>query len=81
LRRDITSYKDATGIVAYNMTNDYMFRAVLEANKNVLKGLICSILHLNDADITSVEIKNPIKLGEAVDDKEFILDINKRTYE
>jgi predicted transposase/invertase (TIGR01784 family) len=76
LRRDITSYKDATGIVAYNMTNDYMFRAVLEANKNVLKGLICSILHLNDSDITSVEIKNPIKLGEAVDDKEFILDIN-----
>lgn len=41
-----------------------------------LRGLICSLLHLSDAEIFSVEIANPIILGEAVVDKEFRLDIN-----
>lgn len=43
----------------------------------VLKGLICSLLHLNPSDVSSVEIINPIELGSsAIDGKEFILDIN-----
>ena len=71
-----TSYLDATGPIRYGMTNDYMFRAVLQENNYVLKGLICSLLHLKPADVTSVIITNPIKLGETVDDKEFILDID-----
>lgn len=58
------------------MTNDYMFRAVLQENNYVLKGLIYSLLHLNSANVISVEITNPIELGKApADDKEFILDI------
>ena len=28
----------ATGPIMYNMTNDYMFRAILQKNKKVLKG-------------------------------------------
>lgn len=72
-----TSYLDATGPIRYGMTNECMFRAVLQRNNYVLKGLICSLLHLNPADVSSVEITNPIELGEAAaDDKEFILDIN-----
>lgn len=57
------------------MTNDYMFRLILEKNNYVLKGLICSLLSLVPEDIISVEIQNPILLNETVDDKEFILDI------
>ena len=35
-----TSYEQATGAIPYNMTNDYMFRAVLQENETVLRGLI-----------------------------------------
>lgn len=71
-----TSYEQATGAIPYNMTNDYMFRAVLQENETVLRGLISSLLHLKDSDIVSVEITNPIELGRSIDNKEFWLDIN-----
>lgn len=69
------SYLNATGQIPYGMTNDYMFRIILEKNNYVLKGLICSLLSLKPEEVVSVEIQNPILLNEAVDDKEFILDI------
>ena len=31
------SFMEATGTIAYNMTNNYMFRFILQKNKNVLK--------------------------------------------
>ncbi|MDE7358372.1 MAG: Rpn family recombination-promoting nuclease/putative transposase [Lachnospiraceae bacterium] len=64
------------GQIPYNMTNDYMFRAVLQSNNKVLRGLVCSLLHLSEKTVVSVEITNPVILGEAVTDKEFRLDIN-----
>lgn len=70
------SYLDAHGKVDYGMTNDYMFRAVLQENKIVLKGLICSLLHLKDYEVCSVEITNPIQLGKSIDAKTFVLDIH-----
>jgi predicted transposase/invertase (TIGR01784 family) len=69
-----TSYKDATGKITYGMTNDYMFKIVLESNLEVLKTLICALLHLLITDI-KIEVRNPIIPGESVGDKEFILDI------
>lgn len=70
--------QDAHGEVPYNMTNDYMFRAVLQSNNKVLRGLICSLLHLEESEVQSVEITNPVILGKAIDDKEIRLDINVR---
>lgn len=70
-----TSYKNATGEVRYNMTNDYMFRYVLENNKKVLTGLACSLLHLKPEEIKEISITNPILLHGGIDDKEFILDV------
>lgn len=64
------------GKIPYGMTNDYMFRAVLQSNNKVLKGLICALLHFTEEEIFSVEITNPIILGETVKHKEFRLDIN-----
>ncbi len=69
---------NAHGRVSYNMTNDYMFRAVLQSNNKVLRGLICSLLHLKETEVHSVEITNPIILGEAISDKEIRLDIHVR---
>ena len=70
------SYKDATGVVQYNMTNDYMFRYILQKNEKVLKGLICSLLRLNPEEIQKIIITNPVDLNEDMKGKEFILDIN-----
>ena len=70
------SFMSATGEISYNMTNNYMFRYVLQKNAIVLRGLICSLLHLKSEDIQSIIIKNPINLAGDVSGKEFILDIN-----
>ena len=70
------SYMEASGEVLYNMTNNYMFRYILQKNEKVLKGLICSLLHLHPEEVTKVEITNPINLSGDITGKEFILDIN-----
>ena len=64
---------EANGPIMYNMTNDYMFRAILQKNKKVLKGLICSLLHLQPNEIISVDITNPIELGTSIEAKDFVL--------
>lgn len=65
---------NATGTIRYNMTNDYMFRAVLQKNQKVLAGLVGALLHLHPEEL-DVEITNPIILGNSIGDKDFILDI------
>ncbi len=65
----------ATGPVTVRMTNDYLFRALLQSSNKTLKGLIGSLLHLHPDEILSAEITNPILLGSAVDEKDFILDV------
>lgn len=68
------NYADATGAIDYTMTNDFIFRAVLQRNKPVLTALICALLHI-PTDGVGVEITNPIELGAAFSNKDFILDI------
>ena len=58
------------------MTNDYMFRVVLQENRLVLKGLIASLLHLEHQNIKNIYITNPIRLGEQIDNKTFVMDIH-----
>ena len=65
---------NAKGKIDYTFTNDFVFRAILQRNKNVLTALICSLLHLA-TDEVDVTITNPIELGNAFSDKDFILDI------
>lgn len=70
------SFMEATGVIEFNMTNNYMFRYILQKNEKVLRGLICSLLHLKPEQIKSIEITNPINLSGDITGKEFILDIN-----
>ena len=72
---DRSFWQSATGPLAIPMTNDYLFRALMQRNNKVLKGLICSLLHLSPKDITTVIITNPIELGQSIDRKTFMLDI------
>ena len=69
------SFETATGSIDYPFTNDYMFRAILQKDKQVLKALIVALLHLEKESIHDVVITNPIELGAAISDKDFILDI------
>ena len=69
------SFETATGSIDYPFTNDYMFRAILQKDKQVLKALIVALLHLKKESIHDVAITNPIELGAAISDKDFILDI------
>ncbi|MBE5900044.1 MAG: Rpn family recombination-promoting nuclease/putative transposase [Lachnospiraceae bacterium] len=68
-------WRNAKGKIAYGMTNDYMFRMVLQSNNNVLKGIISSMMHVPLDTIDSVKIANPIELGKYIEDKDYILDI------
>ncbi len=69
------SFLTATGIISHNMTNDYMFRYILQKNEKVLKGLISSLLHLDPFSIKKITIRNPINLAEDITGKDFIMDI------
>ena len=64
-----------TGAIDYPLTNDYMFRSVMQCSENVLKGFLCSLLRLRTDDVRRVQVLNPIELGKKISDKEFILDI------
>ena len=69
------SIEELTGELPYKMTNDYLFKAFFQKNEPALKGLLCAILSLQPEDISSIEITNPIQIGETIDDKTVILDI------
>lgn len=60
----------------YGMRNDDMFRAVMQKSPRALKSLLCTLLRLDETEVLSVYIMNPIKLGETIDAKDCILDIN-----
>lgn len=68
-------FSSASGPLTIRMNNEYLFRALLQRNNKVLKGLICSLLHLDAAQVQSAVIMNPIELGDTVVSKNFFLDI------
>lgn len=65
-----------TGTLEFRATNDYMFRAVLQTNEEALIGLLSALLDISKEDFASVSILNPIVLGEAINDKTIVLDLN-----
>ena len=64
-----------TGKLPYTLTNDYFFKAFLQRNENALRGILCAILSMKPEEITSLRITNPISEGDAIDDKNMILDV------
>lgn len=68
----------ATGPIPYGLTNDCMFHFVFQDNIVALKGLLCSILHMDPSEIKELEVCNPIELGQSYDSKNFILDLKVR---
>jgi len=62
-------------IIRYPLKNDYMFRAVFQSRPKALQGLCRSLLRLSPSDSLHIDLKNPIQLGAAIDNKEFVLDL------
>ncbi len=73
-KSNVPDFETATGTIDYGFTNDYVFRKILQENNDVLKALICSILHMKP-DGVEVTVTNPISLGETFSAKDFILDV------
>lgn len=73
-KSNVPDFETATGTIDYGFTNDYVFRKILQENNDVLKALICSILHM-EPDGIKVTVTNPISLGETFSAKDFILDV------
>ena len=68
-------YRKQEGSLVIPMTNDYLFRALMQLNEKVLRALVGALLHLKEYEIRSIEIKNAIELGTYIEDKDFILDL------
>lgn len=64
-----------SGKLPYQLTNDYLFRAVFQTRPKALEGLCRAILRLRPEDTLSVTLQNPIELGKRIDNKEFVLDL------
>lgn len=66
---------ERTGKLPFMLTNDYMFKVVLQTDETILCALLCSLLDLTPGDIHSIVITNPLVPGATVKDKDTILDI------
>ena len=65
----------ATGKIDYKPTNNYMFQGLFQEDSEALTNLICATLHWPHSKVKSIEITNPIILGQSILAKTFILDI------
>ena len=70
------SMQDKSTKIPYSLKNDYLFIALMNSHQYTLKMLICSLLGMQMTDIVSLEIQNPIKVGEVIESKTFILDVH-----
>ncbi len=61
--------------IKYPLTNDFMFKAVLQRSERALKGLLSALLHMEMEEIAAVRILNPIEIGSVIDEKMMMLDL------
>ena len=76
MNNQINDWHCLNGNIPFRMTNDYLFRALMQENNDVLSALIASLLGWKKSDITSATIENPIMLGSGMEQKDFILDVH-----
>ncbi len=74
-KKSITFLESMSGPLDYPLTNDYMFRALMQSSNNTLRHLLAALLDVPYEEIYSCEILNPIILGEAIDQKTCVMDV------
>lgn len=65
-----------SGPLPYRPYNDYLIHALLQERRDILTGLFCALLSLRPDEVRSLQILNPIILGESISDKRPVLDIS-----
>ena len=68
-------WKTKTGNIGFKLTNDYLFRALLQRDEKTLKAIVASFLRIDPIKIKDIEVTNPIILGESIENKEYHLDV------
>lgn len=66
---------NAHGSIPVSMTNDFLFHILMQTNEHARKSFICSLLHLDPAEVNSVTVLNPIELKKEIDSKDYFLDV------
>ena len=66
-------YEEATGRISVTLTEDMMLHYAMQESKVALKGLVCALKGLDPADVSDVELLNPVNYNEL--GKEVVLDV------
>lgn len=53
-----------------------MFRAIMQECNDVLRKLVATLLEIDESTIKLCQVLNPIVLGDTIDDKDCVLDLN-----
>ena len=64
------------GRMKYSLMNDFLSKYSFQNNLYALAGLLSSLLKIDQNTITDIEILNPIKPADAINEKLCVLDIN-----
>ncbi len=65
-----------SGPIAIPMTNDLLFKHLLQDCPVVLNDIIKSLLFMDESDVIESRVVNPILMGDVITDKNVILDVN-----
>ena len=68
-------WHSCTGKLPVPMTNDFLFRALLQSDNTTLVHLVAALLGRKLTDVHSATVINPIFLGDSIDDKYFVMDV------
>jgi predicted transposase/invertase (TIGR01784 family) len=70
-----SDWHSLTGPLPFQMTNDFLFKFLLQTDNEVLKAIVCAFLDLNFDDIQHIEVTNCLNLGDDTSSKDMYLDI------
>ena len=73
-KRFTKGLEEASGKIGYRLTNDVIIHCSVQRSERMLKGLVCSLMGLEEAEVDSVMLLNPIDY-RTYEAKEIILDI------
>ena len=73
--RRSNAWHKCSGALPLRMTNDFLFRAILQTDNKTLVALIAALLAKEERQILSATITNPIMLGDSIENKYFVLDV------
>ena len=73
--KNVTDWHSLSGKIGFTMSNDYLFRATMQEDNEILKYLTACLLGWDISDITSVKVENPIELGKSIREKDFVMDV------